>query len=146
MLTLEKCQKIVATLVSSLNGCGLKDVVLLNGKIGGNMWQKIKCCDIQTYGCQELLSNNVCVDKCLSPEIKFLWGKGIKTLGCCCGHHTNSPKNSGYIQVEDKYVQQMKDMGYKYSVNEFGKIIFKPKTKFIYSPYGLVSEWSDDNE
>lgn len=110
------------------------------------MWQRNKCCAVQTYGCQEMLSDKVCVDRCLSREIKFLWSKGIKTIGCCCGNHTNSPENSGYIQVENEHIQSMKDMGYEYSINEFGNIIFKPKTKFIYYPFGAISEWENDEE
>lgn len=110
------------------------------------MWQRNKCCAVQSYGCQEMLSSKVCVDRCLSQEIKFLWSKGIKTIGCCCGHHINSPRNSGYIQVKDDCVEKMKSLGYKYLANEFGKIIFEPKTKFTHFPYGLVSEWSDDDE
>ena len=30
------------------------------------------------------------LDECLVPAILALWGKGIKTSGCCCGHGTGS--------------------------------------------------------
>lgn len=110
------------------------------------MLQKINCCEVQTYGCQELLSNNICVDRCLSPEIKFLWSKGIKTIGCCCGHHLNSPENSGYIQVKYDCIEKMKSLGYEYSITEFGSIIFKPKTKFTHHTYGWVSEWTNEEK
>ncbi len=28
----------------------------------------------------------ICIDRCIAPEIIWLWGQGITTQACCCGH------------------------------------------------------------
>ncbi len=33
----------------------------------------------------------ICVDACIAHVIRHLWGKGIPTLGCCCGHNKQQP-------------------------------------------------------
>lgn len=33
----------------------------------------------------------VCVDACIVNVIKHLWRNKVETLGCCCGHNTESP-------------------------------------------------------
>lgn len=67
------------------------------------------------YGCKqvEITQPNgvsVSVDECLKSEIKYLWGKGIKTTGCCCGHGFTL----GFIQVEKESVSKMKKLGYQH--------------------------------
>lgn len=53
--------------------------------------------------------NTICVDACLKDEMLSLWGHGITTTGCCCGHN----KQSGYIGVYRVMdVQKMKELGY----------------------------------
>lgn len=34
---------------------------------------------------------SVCVDACIADVIQSLWGKGLATLGCCCGHGSRTP-------------------------------------------------------
>ena len=36
-------------------------------------------------------SRMVWVDRCAVPVVKALWGAGVGTLGCCCGHGESSP-------------------------------------------------------
>ena len=57
---------------------------------------------------------NVCIDVCLIPEVVSLWELGIKTTGCCCGHNKREP----YIGVEEEFIPQMKELGYKVHPNE----------------------------
>lgn len=52
---------------------------------------------------------DVCVDKCLEEEIKDLWNKGIRTMGCCCGHNVAT----GFIQVVKEDIPKMKELGYR---------------------------------
>jgi hypothetical protein len=52
----------------------------------------------------------ICVDRCLELEVKFLWGLGIRTTGCCCGHNGNGIP---YIGVEDEDIATMKELGYE---------------------------------
>ena len=66
------------------------------------------------------------IDDCLVEEIKYLWKKGIRTTGCCCGH---KGKYQAYIGVLDGDIPKMLELGYKMSINEFGSIEFEPKTK-----------------
>lgn len=54
------------------------------------------------------------VDRCLAGEIQYLWGKGITTTGCCCGHNQMLP----YIGVAPEDVEKMLDMGYIVRPNE----------------------------
>ena len=41
-----------------------------------------------------LMENDISFDGCLWTELNILWLQGIKTIGSCCGHHYNSPKNT----------------------------------------------------
>ena len=50
---------------------------------------------------------SVSVDKCLAEEIKYLWGLGIGTTGCCCGHNLVVP----YIGVNEEDILKMSNMG-----------------------------------
>lgn len=69
-------------------------------------------------------------DRCLAAEIEMLNDKGIKTIGCCCGHM----KECGYIQVDPKYVAKMKLLGYEklpVDKNGNGYWCFKPKSALL---------------
>jgi hypothetical protein len=82
--------------------------------------------------------NEIDIDECLEEEILDLWSKGIKTMGCCCGHGLRL----GFIQVEDDCIEEMLKLGYQNYIydDEFGgkerKDAFIPKTtKHIYQGY-----------
>jgi hypothetical protein len=88
---------------------------------------------VQQYECAVILfdkfkSANIAIDGCLLNEIKYLHELGIETIGSCCGHHTNSPLGSAYIQVKSEYEQKMIDLGYTKHLNNFGLVWFEPKT------------------
>ena len=72
----------------------------------------------------------ICIDKCLKDEVSDLINnKGVETIGCCCGHGILD----AYIQVSDKSVERMIELGYKkIPLDEHGneKNCFKPKTIF----------------
>lgn len=34
---------------------------------------------------------SICIDACITEEIKSLWAKGIETVGSCCGHNRKRP-------------------------------------------------------
>jgi hypothetical protein len=59
---------------------------------------------------------DLCIDKCLTQEIKDLWNLGIITTGCCCGKHfniNNENLTSGFIGVAtNNDAQKMKELGY----------------------------------
>ena len=68
-------------------------------------------------------NDGISVDDCLSNEIQALWGMGVRTTGCCCGHG----KTSGSIGVEKVDIPTMIKLGYK-PLN--GKVdMFFPKSK-----------------
>ena len=50
----------------------------------------------------------ICIDKCLSEEIQYLWKLGIRTTGCCCGHNIKE----GYIGVIKEDRKIMEGLGY----------------------------------
>lgn len=72
-------------------------------------------------------SDIICVDSCLKDEIIFLWSKGVKTTGCCCGHNYLPP----YIGVSDDSIDLMVSLNYETQPNELHPNRldgFKPKT------------------
>ena len=74
--------------------------------------------------------DTICVDTCLKDEILFLWGIGIRTTGCCCGHN----KVEGFIGVFDEDIHKMKELGYKVQFNSCRPIdedSFEPKYSII---------------
>lgn len=85
---------------------------------------------LQHYYCT-VIKCNTCFDGCLWQELVYLWRQGVETVGCCCGNHTDSKPNSAYIQVEPNSVWKMKELGYETKINEFGNLIFIPKTEII---------------
>jgi len=101
----------------------------------------MKCCKIQTYECSEVvdipehmleykqnkikkgLSGEICIDKCIVNEIKFLWKNGIKTYGCCCGHN----KYPSWVNVLDEDFEKMEKLGYEKYINECNNYTYKLK-------------------
>lgn len=59
------------------------------------------------------LKTCVSIDRCLVDEVKILWGLGIITTGCCCGHN----QQNGYIGVEEGFITHMKKLGYETAFN-----------------------------
>lgn len=105
----------------------------------------IKCKDIKfgTYDCvytiqlpwHRLISQEsrtwVAVDKCLLPEVLYLWESGIKTTGCCCGHGRDE---LAYIGVCDEHIQKMKDMGYRVHYNKC-----RPNDEDSFTPKSILT-------
>ena len=46
--------------------------------------------DPRNYGISQA-TKTVCVDACISEQIKAVWRAGIVTGGCCCGHNKLAP-------------------------------------------------------
>lgn len=87
----------------------------------------------------------ITMDACISYEVRDLWKKGIRTLGCCCGHG----RLLGFIQVVEEDIPKMEDLGYQHYIypDEFGgkerKDAFIPYcTKHIYD--GYAERWKND--
>ena len=67
------------------------------------------------------------IDKCILAEIIMLWGEGVITIECCCGHNTTD----GYIAVKEESIQLMKSLDYKNIRNPSSpesEQFFKPKS------------------
>lgn len=67
------------------------------------------------------------VDECIAAEILYLWGCGVKTIECCCGHG----EENGYIAVTQDSIKKMIELNYKSIINPIypnAKEFFKPKT------------------
>lgn len=72
-------------------------------------------CDKSRIGCYEcqVVYKGIEFDGCLFKELKTLWDLGIETIGSCCGKHKDSQSQIyGYIQVKNKYINQMLNLGY----------------------------------
>lgn len=87
----------------------------------------------------------ITMDACISYEVRDLWKKGIRTLGCCCGHG----RLLGFIQVVEEDIPKMEHLGYQHYIypDEFGgkerKDAFIPHcTKHIYD--GYAERWKND--
>ena len=76
------------------------------------------------------------VDECIADEIEELWGKGIKTTCCCCGHGYAL----GFILVTDDCIKDMEKLGYIHYIYQpdFGGI--ERKDAFIPKSYGHTYE------
>lgn len=79
--------------------------------------------------------DKICVDRCLSDEIQRLWGFGVQTTGCCCGHN----KNDGFIGVVDSDIWKMKSLGYKVHFNPM-----RPKDEDSFTPL-MYNQWDRIN-
>lgn len=85
----------------------------------------------------------ITMDACISYEVHDLWKKGIRTMGCCCGHG----RMLGFIQVVEDDITKMEGLGYQHYIyqDRFGgkerKDAFIPKcNKHIYD--GYTERWS----
>lgn len=79
--------------------------------------------------CGDVKENqNIAFDVCLGKELFWLWDNGIETVGCCCGKHQNVSKERAFIQVKDKYINDMKKLGYIQIIDSNNKNCFVPKT------------------
>jgi hypothetical protein len=67
----------------------------------------------------------VMIDKCVVPEIEYLWSLGIRTYGCCCGHG----KQVAMVNVHPDDAQKMLEMDYIGGLNKFGAMTFAMKTQ-----------------
>jgi len=91
----------------------------------------------------EGFKTKITMDACISAEVYFLWKKGIRTMGCCCGHG----RLLGFIQVVEDDITKMEELGYQHYIyqDRFGgkerKDAFIPKcNKHIYD--GYTERWS----
>lgn len=85
-------------------------------------------CYVEIKSTPQSRMKSICVDACLRDEVyTLIKNRGIRTLGCCCGHGCTPP----YIQVDPRDVEDMLMMGYEplpVSENGDGPWCFKPKT------------------
>ncbi len=67
------------------------------------------------------------IDLCIVSEIRSLWNLGITTYGSCCGHG----RGTGMVNVDEKDVDRMVEMGYEYYDVEAGNYphTFRLKSK-----------------
>lgn len=86
------------------------------------------------YNCSDEYKESIQVDECIADEIEELWNKGIKTMGCCCGHGLEL----GFIQVANDSILKMEKLGYQHYIytDEFGGV--ERKDAFIPKTYGHV--------
>ena len=95
------------------------------------------CGPCGSYACQNLAfvcdgcGHAVFTDRCLTEEIRAIRSKGVRTLGCCCGHG----EKLGYIQVMPEDVPIMELLGYEQQQeieledgSKMGVACFTPKT------------------
>lgn len=98
--------------------------------------------NIQTGSETEYKNYPIGIDSCIADEIKDLWGKGIRTCGCCCGHGYNL----GYIEVVDEDIEKMEQLGYCHYIypKMFGgadrKDAFIPKTGQTHNYDGYIEK------
>ncbi|MFA5176511.1 MAG: hypothetical protein WC413_04625, partial [Candidatus Nanoarchaeia archaeon] len=102
---------------------------------------------LQEYGCQVCVKPKwkskhewICFDMCLAKELFYLWDLGIVTTGCCCGRHEGENGDHSYIEVEERFIPEMKKLGYKTRYNSFRtkdeeQDSFIPKTFYSIEEY-----------
>jgi len=83
---------------------------------------------MKEHGGYYIEKKGCCVDNCIKDEILSLWGHGVVTLGCCCGHGVKE----GMINVMEKDKDKMIEMNYE-KVEDIPEgcweFTFKPKSK-----------------
>ena len=58
---------------------------------------------------------SIFIDECLVDEILFLWSKGVKTGGCCCGHFGEIPtRGIRVLQNLESEIKKMEELGYEH--------------------------------
>lgn len=94
---------------------------------------KKKHCEIGTYEhavfveCPDWLytsKTHVYIDRCIVDEIKYLWSKGVRTYGSCCGHGNKPPM----VNVHNDDLGKMSGLGYVGGINKHGAATFKLKS------------------
>ena len=68
-----------------------------------------ECYENQTVITNPFTRKEVAIDNCMLSLVKMLWGIGIETIECCCGHN----KTYGYIAVTEDHGDTLKSMGYR---------------------------------
>lgn len=93
---------------------------------------KVQCYECQATSYAEPLGKRVSFDACLAKELFYLWDKGIKTTGSCCGRHAGDVEGHAYIGVAEEHINTMKDLGYAVKHNScrpFAQDSFMPKSQ-----------------
>ena len=80
--------------------------------------RRVHKCDRECEDCFVKVTLPICngavedmeIERCILPELKQLWKKGIKTQCSCCGH--GLPYNA-FITVDKEYKGMMEAMGYE---------------------------------
>lgn len=73
-------------------------------------------------------SGAVPIDNCLVREIRHLWGEGIITIACCCGHGF---QRGAYIYVTQACERKMLALKYRLraDIDDYNVMcVFVPKT------------------
>ena len=53
------------------------------------MTEEINCCHVPECTTEVAVPGGAvasCMDHCIVPEVKMLWGLGVRTFCSCCGH------------------------------------------------------------
>lgn len=125
-----------------------------NVPMTGGFGSEYRCCEIGSYNCQRCVlmpeeDGSIVlqsIDWVIIPELYSLWNRGIRTVGCCCGHGDIS---KAYIQVdpEGDNCFKMEMLGYKPLPPKeapngvfLGLDCFKPKTDFNCSGYRTLGQ------
>jgi len=62
------------------------------------------------YDLQPPRENDIYVDSCIADEVQLLNDKGVKTMGCCCGHGQGDYPPE--CLIDDSSADLCKELGY----------------------------------
>lgn len=75
--------------------------------------EMVECCEVPECTTPVIVPGGEeasCVDWCIVPELKMLWGLGIRTFCSCCGHGNYE---EAYIRVDNQAYEIMEALGYE---------------------------------
>ena len=77
------------------------------------MTEEINCCHVPECTTEGAVPGGAvasCMDHCIVPEVKMLWGLGVRTFCSCCGHGLYE---KAYIRVDERDAFIMDALGYE---------------------------------
>jgi hypothetical protein len=88
---------------NSLSKCACVDV-----DMGSYANQEVRALPFSTKRHPVVGTKMVGIDRCILPDVEYLWSQGIETIESCCGHG----QTTGYILVKPEDCSKMRAFGY----------------------------------
>lgn len=121
--------------MTTQSSCTCTNVVM-----GSYANQEVRALPFATERYPEVGTKMVGIDRCILPDVEYLWSQGIQTDESCCGHG----QATGYIYVRPEGVSQMRALGYENDSNHPGRPeIFRWPRTFTRDVEAIANDLTD---